>query len=104
MTRFLANKLKLTARCVSAGSGTLTLSATRAVADRIGLKGTTLGTADGTCDGNGRFIVKVKPTKKARDALEDYRRAVTTTATLELVGPIGQTTATRKITLKGSRR
>ena len=104
VARFLANKLTFTARCVSAGSGTLTLSVTKAVADRIGLKGTTLGTADATCDANGRFTTKVKPNKKARDALEDYRRAVPATATLALAGPIGQTTVTRTLTLKGSKR
>ena len=77
---------------------------TKAVADRIGLEGTKLGSADATCDGNGRFTVKLKPTNKARDALEDYRRAVPATLTLALAGPSGQTTATRTITLKGRRR
>jgi plastocyanin len=104
VARFLANKLKFTARCTSAGSGTLTLSVTKAVARRIGLEGTKLGAADATCDEYGRFTVKVKPSKKARDALEDYRRGIQATATLALAGPIGQTTATRTITLKGSKR
>jgi plastocyanin len=101
---FLKKKLKIVARCVSAGSGTLTLSVSKAVAKRIGLKGTVLGSASATCDGHGRFTVKVKPNAKARRALEDYTGAVKTTATLELAGPTGQTTATRTIKLKGKGR
>jgi len=102
--RFLDNKLTIVARCVSAGSGTMTLSVSKAVADRIGLDGTKLGSADATCDSHNRVTVKLKPNKKARDALEDYRRAVPATASLVLAGPIGQTTATRALTLKGSKK
>jgi hypothetical protein len=102
VSSFLANKLKIVARCVSVGSGDLTLSVSKAVAKRIGLKGTELGSAHATCNGHGRFTVKVKPNKRARDALEDYTGSVKTLATLELAGPIGQTSATRAITLKGT--
>jgi hypothetical protein len=102
VTSFLNKKLKIVARCVSAGSGTLTLSVSKAVARQIGLKGTKLGSADATCDGHGRFTVKVKPTKAARNALEDWTGSVRTTATLALAGPIGQTSASRAITLKGA--
>jgi hypothetical protein len=104
VAKFLDRKLKVVARCVSAGSGTLTMSVSQAVADRIGLDGTKLAAADATCDGNGRFTVKLKPTAKARQALEDYRRAVPAMLTLALAGPSGQTTATRAITLKGRKR
>jgi hypothetical protein len=76
----------------------------KAVANRIGLDGTKLASADAACDGHGRFTVKLKPTNKAREALEDYRRAVRATLTLALAGPGGQTTATRTITLKGRKR
>jgi len=100
----LANKLKIVSRCTSAGSGTLTLTVSKAVAAKIGLDGTKIGSADATCDGHGRFTVKLKPNAKARAALEDYPGSVKTTAKLVLAGPIGQTTATRTINLKGKGR
>jgi hypothetical protein len=104
VSSFLNGKLKIVARCVSAGSGTLTLSVSKAVANQIGLKGTKLGSADATCDGHGRFTVKVKPNAAARKALDDWKGSVKTTATLALAGPIGQTSATRTINLKGKGR
>jgi hypothetical protein len=100
----LNKKLKFTSRCVSAGSGELTLTVSKAVARRIGLKGTTLGSGEATCNANGRAITKVKPTAAARRALANYRGSVRATATLELAGPIGTTTATRTVNLKGKGR
>jgi hypothetical protein len=104
VSSFLKGKLKIVARCVSAGSGTMTLTVSKTVANAIGLKGTKLGQAKATCDGHGRFTVKVKPNDAAEAALEDYRGSVKTTATLALSGPIGQTTVTRTINLKGKGR
>ena len=104
VSSLLNKKLKFTSRCVSAGSGTLTLTVTKAVARRIGLKGTTLGSGEATCNANGRAITKVKPTAAARKALASYPGSVRATATLELAGPIGTTTATRTINLKGKGR
>jgi hypothetical protein len=104
VSSFLKGKLKIVARCVSAGSGTLTLTVSKAVAKQIGLKGTKLGSAKATCDAHGRVTVKVKPNDAAETALEDWRGSVKTTATLALAGPIGQTSATRTINLKGKGR
>ena len=104
VSALLNKKLKFTSRCVSAGSGELTLTVTKAVARRIGLKGTTLGSGEATCNANGRAITKIKPTAAARKALANYRGSVKATATLELAGPIGTTTATRTINLKGKGR
>jgi hypothetical protein len=104
VSALLKGKLKIVSRCTSAGSGTLTLTVSKAVADRIGLKGTKIGSADATCDGHGRFTVKLKPTAAARRALDDYPGSVKVTAKLALAGPIGQTTATRTINLKGKGR
>ena len=39
------------------------------MAKQIGLKGTKLGSANATCDGHGRFTVKVKPTAAAKTGL-----------------------------------
>jgi plastocyanin len=104
VSSFLKGKLKIVARCVSAGSGTLTLTVSKAEARRIGLKGTKLGSAKASCDGHGRFKVKVKPRRAAEKALEHWRGSVRTTAKLELAGPVGQTSATRTIKLKGKGR
>jgi hypothetical protein len=109
VAKFLANKLKIDSRCVSAGTGTLTMTVgNQLAARRLKLKrrqgAVVLATADATCNQYGRFTVKLKPNKKARDALEDYARAVPVTLTLTLAGPIGTTTATRTITLKGKGR
>ena len=104
VSSFLKGKLKIVARCVSAGSGTLTLTVSKAVAKQIGLKGTKLGSAKATCDAHGRVTVKVKPNDAAETALDDWRGSVKTTATLALAGPIGQTSATRTINLKGKGR
>jgi plastocyanin len=104
VSSLLKGKLKITSRCTSAGSGMLTLTVSTAVANRIGLNGTKIGSADATCDGHGRFTVKLKPTAAAKKALDDYPGSVKVTAKLELAGPIGQTSATRTINLKGKGR
>jgi hypothetical protein len=104
VSSFLKGKLKLVARCVSAGSGTMTLTVSKALARQIGLKGTKLGAAKATCDVHGRVSVKVKPNDAAEAALADWRASVKATATLALAGPIGQTTVTRTINLKGKGR
>jgi hypothetical protein len=104
VSSLLKGKLKIVSRCTSAASGTLTLTVSKAVADRIGLDGTKIGSADATCDGHGRFTVKLKPTGAAKRALDDYPGSVRASAKLALAGPIGQTTATRTINLKGKGR
>jgi plastocyanin len=104
VSSFLKGKLKIVARCVSAGSGTMTLTVSKAQARRIGLKGTKLGSAKASCDSHGRFTVKLKPNNAAEAALDGWRGSVKATAKLELAGPAGQTTATRTIKLKGKGR
>lgn len=104
VSSLLNKKLKITARCVSAGSGQITLTVSKAVARRIGLKGTKLGKGKGSCNAHGRFVAKIKPTAAARRALADYRGSVRAKVTLELAGPSGQTTVTRMINLKGKGR
>jgi plastocyanin len=102
---FLKGKLKVVARCVSAGTGTMTLTVSKAVARQIGLKGTKLAKeAKSSCDSHGRFTVKLKPNRAAQAALDDWRGSVKATATLALAGPVGQTTVTRTINLKGKGR
>jgi len=101
VARLAAGKLVLVAHCASAGSGKLSLAVTKSVARRLKLKSTTLATAKAACDGHGRFTVTVKPSLNVRRALRHTRAALKVTATLKLVGPSGQTSTKRSLTLEG---
>jgi plastocyanin len=114
LAKFLDKKLKVTARCVSAGTGTMTMTiGNQLAAKRLKVKVKRskksrqaqfeLASADATCNQYGRFTVKLKPTAQARKALKGYTKALRVTLTLRLAGPIGTTTATRTITLKGKK-
>jgi hypothetical protein len=76
--------LRLTARCVSAGSGRVTLTVSKALARRLRLRSTRLASARARCDGNGRVIVRLRPDRAARRALKRYGRALTVTASVKL--------------------
>jgi len=111
VAKFLENKLTVTSRCVSAGTGTMTMSVgNQLAAKRLRVKAKKrqatfeLSTADATCNQFGRFTVKLKPNAQARKALKDYKQSLSVTLTLRLAGPIGTTTALRSITLKGKGR
>lgn len=92
---FAKSGLKLTGPCASISSGKVTLSVTKAVAKKLKLKGTTLGTGTGKCTA-GTFSVTVKPSAAAKKALKQHKGSVAATATLKA----GTVTATRKVTLK----
>jgi hypothetical protein len=85
--------LRLTARCVSAGSGRLTLTVSKSVARRLRLRSTRLASARARCDGHGRVTVRLRPGAAARRALKRYGRALTVTASLKL----GSATDRRKL-------
>ena len=100
----------MTSRCVSAGSGTMTMTVNNQLAaKRLKVKAKKrqaafeLASANATCNQHGRFTVRLKPNAQARKALKGYKQALTVTLTLRLAGPIGTTTATRTITLKGTK-
>jgi hypothetical protein len=95
LTTYLKSGLKLTGPCTSLGSGTVTLSVTKAVAKKLKLKTTTLGTGTGRCAG-GKLAATVKPSAAVKKALKRHKGAVSATATLKA----GVVTATRKVTLK----
>jgi plastocyanin len=77
-------RLRLTARCVSAGSGRVTLTVSKALARRLKLTRRTVGSGSGRCNANGRFTLTVRPTAAAKRALQGYRRPIQVTATLRL--------------------
>jgi plastocyanin len=78
-------KLTVTARCLSAGKGKVTLTVSKRVARRLKLHGRTLATAAARCDGHGRMKVTVRLKKPVRRALA-RRHRVKVTATLKLGG------------------
>jgi plastocyanin len=104
VSRFLKKKFKVTVRCASAGSGTIKLRVSKAVAKRIGLEGRVLGKVKVSCNQHNRASGIVKPNAKARAALKNYTGSVKVTAVAELAGPTSQITATRTFTLKGTKK
>ena len=66
---------------------------------KLGLKSRTIGTGTGNCDGNNRFVAKIKPTAEAADALAVYTKKVNATATLTTTGLTPELTATRSFKL-----
>ncbi|MBE2314545.1 hypothetical protein DVA67_001045 [Solirubrobacter sp. CPCC 204708] len=109
VARFLEGKLTITARCVSAGTGELTMNVgNQLAAKRLRVKVRQQSTfeisaAAATCNQFGRFTVRLKPNAQARKALKNYTKSLPVTLTLTLAGPIGTTTTTRTITLKGTK-
>jgi hypothetical protein len=95
LTTYLKSGLKLTGPCASVSSGKVTLSVTKAVAKKLKLKGTALGTGTGRCAA-GKFSVTVKPSAAVKKALKKHKGAVSATATLKA----GGLTTTRKVTLR----
>jgi plastocyanin len=93
-------KLKLTARCAGAATGTLTLTVSRSVARRLKLKTITLGSAKASCDGHNRFAAKLKMSRTVKRALSKHRGSLVVTATLAL----GNTKTRRTMTLAGKER
>jgi plastocyanin len=96
---FVRGKLKLSARCSTPSSGTLSLTVSKADAKRLKLKGTELARANARCTGTGRVTVTLKPSAAAKRALKKWRRALKTKATLTL----GSARSTRAITLARAR-
>jgi plastocyanin len=96
---FMMGKLRITARCSTPSSGTLTLTVSKADAKKLKLKGVELARASAQCTGNGRLTVAVRPSAAAKKALKKWRKALKATATLTL----GSAKSTKTITLAGAR-
>ena len=87
-------KLRLTARCVSAGAGRVTLTVSKPLARRLGLRSVTVGSGSGRCGANGRFTLTVRPTAAAKRALKGYRSPIQVTATLAFASASDRRTLT----------
>ena len=94
-------KLRLSGRCVSVGTGTVTVTVSKPVARRLRLEHRTLATAAVRCRGTGHFTVTLKPTAAAQRALRRYRKPVSATATLRFSGAAGRATDRRHLRLAG---
>jgi plastocyanin len=92
-------KLKLSARCSTPSSGSLSLTVTKAVAKRLKLKRVELARASAQCTGAGRVNVTLRPSAAVKRALKHWKRALKATATLTL----GSARSSRAITFKGAR-
>jgi plastocyanin len=97
-------KLRLSGRCVSVGTGAVTVTVSKAVARRLRLKGRTLATAAVHCRGTGHFTVTLRPTGAAKRALRRSRTSVSVTATLRFSGAEGAATDRRHLRLTGKPR
>jgi plastocyanin len=94
-----SGKLKLSARCSTPSSGTLSLTVSKADAKRLKLKRTELVRAGAQCTGVGRLTVTLRPSTAVKRALKNWKRALKTTATLTL----GSARSSRAITLARTR-
>jgi plastocyanin len=94
-----SGKLKLSARCSTPSSGTLSLTVSKADAKRLKLKRTELVRTGAQCTGVGRLSVTLRPSAAVRRALKRWKRALKTTATLSL----GNASSSRAITLARAR-
>jgi plastocyanin len=92
---FLKGKLRVSARCSTPGSGTLSLTVSKGDAKKLKLKGTELARAGAQCTGTGRLTVVVRPSAAVKRALKSWRRTLKATATLTL----GSARSSRAITL-----
>jgi PKD repeat protein len=82
---FRRSGLRVDVSCAWIDSGKLTLTVSSSVARKLGLRGTrTLAATRVRCDTDGRMTVVLKPSKKAKKALEKAKGSVRGTLTLRL--------------------
>jgi plastocyanin len=94
-----SGKLRVSARCSTPSSGTVSLTVSKADAKRLKLKGVELAHASAQCTGVGRVSVTLRPGAAVKRALKKWKKALRATATLTL----GTARSTRAITLAGGR-
>jgi hypothetical protein len=98
VANFLKGKLRVSARCSTPSTGTLTLTVSKADAKKLKLKGVELARVGAQCTGNGRLTVTVRPSAAAKKALKKWRKTLKATATLTL----GSAKSAKTITLAAS--
>ena len=96
-----AGKVKVNVSCQAVDRGTLSLTVTKAVAKKLGLKSTTLARGSLRCGAEGRGTLTLKPSSKVRNALAKTKRSITATLTLRLTGTAGAARDTQDVTLEG---
>jgi hypothetical protein len=96
-----AGKLKVSVSCQAVDRGTLSLSVTKAVAKKLGLKSTTLASGSLRCGTQGRGTLTLKPSTKVKRALAKTKGSITATLTLRLTGSAGVARDTQTVTLEG---
>ncbi|WP_270038530.1 OmpL47-type beta-barrel domain-containing protein [Solirubrobacter ginsenosidimutans] len=96
-----AGKVKVNVSCQAVDRGTLSLSVTKAVAKKLGLKSTTLASGSLRCGAQGRGTLTLKPSTKVKRALAKTKGSITATLTLRLTGSAGVARDTQTVTLEG---
>jgi len=97
----LARGLKVSATCAGAEGGRASLTVSRAVARRLGLKGTTLAAKTVRCDEFGRLSVTLKTSGAVKRRLARMRGTARVTLTVRLAGGSAASTDRQQITLRG---
>jgi PKD repeat protein len=103
LASLVRNGLKVSATCVSVGRGTLKLAVTRAVARKLGLKGTTLAQKSVRCGSEFKLTARLKPGGKVAKALKRARGSYAATLSLTMSGAGGRATDSQRLVLRGKR-
>jgi hypothetical protein len=96
-----AGKVKVNVSCQGVDRGTLSLTVTKAVAKKLGLKSTTLASGSLRCGAEGRGTLTLKPSTKVKRALAKTKGSITATLTLRLKGTAGTARDTQNVNLEG---
>jgi hypothetical protein len=96
---FRRGRLAVRIRCQAVERGSLTLTVSRKVARRLGLRSRTLASRRVTCDGS-RINVLLKPKARVKRALAQQRRAIRVTLTVRFAGSERAVKDSRSFTLR----
>jgi hypothetical protein len=100
VTALRGGKVAVAVSCQAVDRGTLSLTVTKAVAKKLGLKSTTLAGGALRC-GGGRATLTLRPSSKVKRALAKAKGSITATLTLRLTGTAGSARDTQTVTFRG---
>jgi beta-xylosidase len=101
VTALRGGKVAVGVSCQAVDRGTLSLTVTKAVAKKLGLKSTTLASGSLRCGEEGRGTLTLKPSTKVKRALAKAKGSITATLTLRLTGAAGSARDTQTVTFRG---
>ena len=105
VAKFAAGKLQMEAYCTQFTNANVTVKVSNALADKLDLSDPVVSKGSGACDNHNRFVVKLKPTDEAANALAHYKKAVKATVTLKTKGLVpNELVVSRKIKLAAAKK